>query len=43
LPQNAIDSGMDVFFIQNCPRTSLFQMNAIPEFGASVRRLLRPC
>ena len=33
LPQNAIDSGTDVFFIQNCPRTSLFQRNAMPAFG----------
>ncbi len=41
--QNAIDSGIDVSFIQNRPRISLVQRNAIPEPGASARLPLRPC
>ncbi len=41
--QKAIDSGIDVSFIQNRPRISVVQRNAIPEPAASARRPLRPC
>ena len=40
--QKAIESGMEVFFIQNWPRTSRSQRNAMPVRGASVWRPLRP-
>ena len=41
--QNAIDSGIFVSFIQNVPRTSPTQRNAMPELRARVRRFISPC